>query len=335
MAKSTGIDKKIKNIFLLLEKLASGTELYAKDPVLQEELGNVHERTVDRYLKDVADLYSDIVYTEQKIVERDGRKITIYKAATTQSAKIDILRFFLNNSTDLGWLLQSVHENDPTILDNSEEHEVIKEQMKKDEDIFLFKSNPFENFESERGKRLFDTLKNGVKKRAVFIIDYRYPPKEEILTECFALKMIYMNNNWYLAVEHEGKVRFLRMAFIYRVDLGWKSKYSKTVLTKYKTFFKTLQNPLTLNKPFETVRLKAAPQVAFYFKEDMKPFFPSQKFIQENEDGSIEFSLDYTQPLEVLPFIKQWQPMLTILSPDSLKDVFIADLKKSIANHIS
>jgi len=332
MPKPTTIEKKIIHIFQLLGKLAMGTELYPQDTVLQEELG-VHERTVDRCLKDIYNLYGHIVLTERKKVERNGRKVTVYKAAATQNDKIEILRFFLNNSNDLGWLLQSVHENDPTILDDLDDRETIEKHIKKDEDIFLFKSNPFENFESEQAKKLFETLKNGVKKRAVLNIDYRYPPKEEMLNECYALKLIYMNNNWYLAVEHEEKVRFLRITFIKSTTAGWKSKYTKSLLKKYELFFKTLQNPFTLNQPSQKVHLKAVPSIAFYYKEGMKPFFPSQEFVREYEDGSVEFTVSYTQPMEVLPFIKQWQPSMTIVAPDSLREQLLRELQASIANH--
>ena len=58
----------------------------------------------------------------------------------------------------------------------------------------------------------------------------------------------------------------------------------------------------------------------------MKPFFPSQKFIKTNDDGSIDFSIDYTNYMEIAPFIKQWQPDITILSPDTLREKIRKDL---------
>jgi len=330
---STTVTKKTNHIFTLLERLAKGEKLYSQDQNLQEDLG-VNKRTIDRYLKDIHELYGHIVLTEKKETEFSDRKVTVYRVADRKKDVSEILRFFLEKSSDLSWLLQSVHENDPTILDDTQDQKALQAQIKQDEDIFLFKSSPFENFEDEEHKKLFKVAKDAVKHREYRTIDYRYPKKNEILNDCKLLKMIFMNNNWYLAVEDDTEeLRFLRFNFIRKVGYSKKSGYQKKVLEKYADFFKTLQNPLTLNQPFETARILASEKVAHYFKETMKPFFPSQKFIQQNENGSVEFTIDFTQPLEILPFIKQWQPDLTILSPKSLRTNLIEDLQQSIQNH--
>jgi len=60
----------------------------------------------------------------------------------------------------------------------------------------------------------------------------------------------------------------------------------------------------------------------------MKRHLKSQTFIKKNSDGSVEFSLEYTQPIEVLPLIKKWLPDLKILSPQSLEDVLRQDLQQ-------
>jgi predicted DNA-binding transcriptional regulator YafY len=48
----------------------------------------------------------------------------------------------------------------------------------------------------------------------------------------------------------------------------------------------------------------------------------------------VEFTLEYTQPLEILPFIKRWLPDVEIISPSSLQDVMIDDLKLYIAKKL-
>jgi len=333
MAQNSTIDKKLRNIFILLHKLVNGAELYKQDLLLQEELGDLHERTLGRYLEDINELYGDIVLTEKKNVEYSERKVTVYKAVATKKDKREIIKFFLNNSNDLGWLLQSVHDNDPTILDDQDEKESLKKHLKKDEDVFIFKTNPYEQFESKEKQKIFSTIKNGIKKRAVYNIDYAYPPKPEQIKDAKVLKLVYMNNNWYVAVEDDEDVRFLRLTFIKQLQVGWESKYSKKVLSKYKSFFETIQNPFTLDVPFQTAYLRTSQRVSFYFKENMKPFFPSQEFIKEKEDGTVEFTIDYTQVMEVLPFIKQWQPDLQVISPQSLKEILLADMRESIQLH--
>jgi len=71
----------------------------------------------------------------------------------------------------------------------------------------------------------------------------------------------------------------------------------------------------------------ASPKVAKYFKADMKKLLTSQKFIEERSDGSVEFTLEYTQSMEILPLIKKWLPDLKILSPKILDDEFRASLE--------
>ncbi len=77
---------------------------------------------------------------------------------------------------------------------------------------------------------------------------------------------------------------------------------------------------MTLNKAKKIVRLKALPRIAKYFKEDMKKFLNTQKFIRENDDSSIEFTVDYTQSEEILPFLRRWIPNMVILSPEKYKN---------------
>jgi predicted DNA-binding transcriptional regulator YafY len=40
----------------------------------------------------------------------------------------------------------------------------------------------------------------------------------------------------------------------------------------------------------------------------------------------VVFSVEYTQPLEVLPFIKEWLPNMEILEPKELREMLIDEL---------
>jgi predicted DNA-binding transcriptional regulator YafY len=330
---STSVNKKINHIYLLLERLAKGEELYPQNEALSEELG-VDKRTLDRYLKDIHQLYSHIVTTEKKNKEFAERKVTVYRIVDKKKDVSEIFRFFMENKNDLSWLLQLVHENDPTLLDDMEDKQMLEQSIKKDKDIFLFKSTPFENIQNEKQKELFSKLKSAVKYHQYKTIQYKYH-KTELLRDVKCLKLVYMSNNWYLAIEDIGdRFRFLRLSFIEVIKNSTKSTYQSRVLDRYIDFFTTLQNPMTLDAQKQKAHIRASQKIALYFQKDMKPFFTSQKFIRTNEDGTVEFSIDYTQPIEILPFIKQWQPDLIILSPDSLADELVEDMKQSIENYI-
>ena len=335
---ATTINKKINHIYILLERLAKGEELYAQDEELLEQL-DVSERTLDRYLKDIYELYRNIVITEKRKKEFTERKVTIYRVAVREKDVSKILKFFIENSNDLGWVLQMIHENDPSFLkelDESDRYD-IEQNIKEDEGIFVFKSTPFESLDDPAHQSIFAQLKKAVKNHEYRTIIYQKNKMEE-MKDLKCLKLVYMNNNWYLATEDDAKqFRFLRLSFIQKIKYAsdGRTSFQPSRVEEHNTYFDSLQNAMTLvGKPFEKTVLKASPRVALYFAEDMKPFFPSQEYIRTEEDGSIVFSIEYTQPLEVLPFIKQWQPDLTIVSPDKLKDQLTKELRQSLENHI-
>jgi len=106
---------------------------------------------------------------------------------------------------------------------------------------------------------------------------------------------------------------------------------TSSILEKYNSFFKTFQNSMTLYAvEKKKAILQTTPKVAKYFKKDMKKFFSSQEFIKEMDDGSVRFSIEFTQPLEILPFIKRWLPDITIIEPNELKEQYRKDLQKML-----
>ena len=62
-------------------------------------------------------------------------------------------------------------------------------------------------------------------------------------------------------------------------------------------------------------------------------FLSTQTFQEELDDGSIIFTLEYTQPLEILTLIQRWLPDLVILEPQELRDEYLEKLESTIKNH--
>ncbi len=330
MAK-TSTRKKIDNLLVLMEKLAKGEELYPQNVRIQKEL-EVDERTLRRYLEDIHSKYAHVVVTEKKKMERDGRRVTVYRAVDRRKDVSEIFRFFIESGDELGWLLQLIHENDPTLLkEHSREAERdLTRILKEEEGIFQFVGSPFENLEEGHLKEVFKNLRQAVKLREYRTIEF-HRREPETLEDVKCLKLMHMNDNWYIAIETpEGKLRLLRLAFIEKVRYSKKSNYQPKALEKHADFFAKVQNAMTLDEPFMTARLSASAEVAVYFDEGMKPFFPTQKFVRKHDDGSVEFTVQYTQPLEILPFVKLWLPDIRILEPRSLDE----ELKKSLENYL-
>jgi predicted DNA-binding transcriptional regulator YafY len=330
---ATTINKKINHIYYLLEKLAKGEELYPQNLRLQEEL-EVNERTLRRYLEDIFVLYPHIVLTQKVVKEFSDKKVTVYRVADREKDVSKIFRFFMQYSDDLSWLLQLVNENDPSLLSDYKEEgkEHLQKLLKEEEDVFLFVNAPFEVLEG-KSKEHFSILKTAVKHREYRTIHYN-AGEQTIFKNAKCLKIIYAQNNWYLAIEtDQRKFGLLRISFIEDVQYAEKVGYQKEVLKKYETFFLHIQNAMSLyDTEIKQAHLKASTEVAKYFKKEMKPFFRTQAFVRENEDGSVEFTIDYTNDMEILPFIKQWQPNITILKPKSLQQALIQDLRKALQN---
>jgi len=164
---------------------------------------------------------------------------------------------------------------------------------------------------------------------------------KKIYKEVKPIKIIFMNDNWYLAFEYpddsQKKFQFSRLVFIKRVKYCKDEKFAShnsfqaQSVEKYIEFIKSAQSSMTLyGKESKTATIQALPRVAKYFDKGMKTFLSSQKFSRKCDDGSVIFTLEYTQPLEILPIIQKWMPDLIIIAPEELRKEYIAKLKKTL-----
>ncbi|MDR0676856.1 MAG: WYL domain-containing protein [Elusimicrobiota bacterium] len=324
------MNNKTVHILTLLKKLCNGEELYPQKKSILNEL-EVDTRTLERYLKEIKDFFGNAILTEKRFIESRTKSLTTYRMIDENDI-IKLLKILLEkDSNDISWIFPLVYENDMKFLKelNNKIRDAITKNMKKNNDIFLFKANPFEDTQNV----FFTKLQKAIKNMEYRDIIYEYKEKEA-LKNVKCLKLIFINSNWYLACEEKNqKFRLLRISFI--KDVAYpktKTGYQRSILLKYKTYFENMQNAMTLQdvKPQKAI-LCADKNIACYFKEEMKPFFISQQFIRENSDGSIVFSILYTQPLEILPFIKNWLPNIKILEPQSLKAELKKELKKALS----
>lgn len=277
-----------------MQKLHAGEEVYAQNENILEEL-RINERTLRRYLEDIHTLYSHILVVEKKQKKVDGRKVSIYRVFDKEEDVAEVLRFFLEESNELGWILSLIHEKDPSMILklNDEEKESIEESMcDEDDDIFVFRTNPFETLQDKKHVKIYEQLKLAVKNHEYRNIVY-LRHKEEVFKNAKCLKLIFVNSNWYIAIEtDESKLRLLRITFIKSVTYASKATYHAYILARYENYFDNMQNALSLyGMPQKRAILRASPFITRYFNEGMKPFFHSQKFIETTQDGSVIFSI--------------------------------------------
>ena len=291
-------------------------ELSIYDEVLKEKLAK-SPKTIQRYFEEFQAKYNSIV-------EVAKRKQKTYKLINP----VDIMLESFDHYENIGWLFQMIQENDPIAFKDLEIY------TKKDKHLYQFQTTPFEDIDDLESKQSFKRLKNIIQARDYAKLTFMYDNNTYDNLKC--LKLVFMDNNWYIAyVDEEDKLKFGRISFIQRVDFATKSgHFQPSSVSKHIHFLEhSIQNSMTLyDVSKKTATIKANPNIARYFKKYMKKFLSTQKFIKEQDDGSIIFELTYTQPLEILPFVQKWLPDLVILEPQELKDSYTKKLKQALEN---
>jgi predicted DNA-binding transcriptional regulator YafY len=245
----------------------------------------------------------------------------------------DIFEEFINNSYDLTNLFDLAQSFDPEIFKELEKGTLSK-IAKSNEQVFFFKNSIMEELKSQRVQEIFKSLKVAIKNYEYRDIVYRY---DEVMVHknVKCIKLMFVGNNWYLmAVDEDEKLLFRRLSFIEEVNYAKKSNFRAKEVEEYINFLKTVQNPMTMYgvKP-KIATIKATAHVAKYFEKGMKPLLSSQKFVKKCDDGSVMFTLEYTQELEILPSIQRWLPDLVIVEPLELREAYRKKLELAMGNH--
>ncbi|HHB93701.1 MAG TPA: WYL domain-containing protein [Campylobacterales bacterium] len=244
----------------------------------------------------------------------------------------DIFEEFIKNSEDISQLFLMAQEFDPYIFKELEKGTLSKISTSKE--VFLFKNSIMETIQDKKSKEIFKKLKVAIANHEYRDITYTYNKTTEHKNmKC--IKLIFMDNNWYVVlVDETKKLLFRRLSFIDRVDYASKNAFQKKDIEPYLNFLKQAQNSMSLYgvKP-KIATIKATPKIAIYFEKEMKKFLPSQKFQKKLDDGSIIFTLNYTQELEILPFIQKWLPDLIIVEPKELREAYAKKLKMALGDY--
>jgi len=308
------IDTKTKQIFFILEEVHKRKDrtIDSYDDILSTNFG-LSPKQIGRLLKEISD--SIDTFMPVKIGKRTAYKLM---------KPLDIFTEAFKNSTEIHQLIHMAHDADPEVFDE------LALLTKSDQHIYMFKNSPFEDTKTLSEKETFQHLKDAVSRREYRKITFQGDSQDKL--KC--LKLIYMENNWYIAyVNDEDKLLFGRISFIQKVEYASKDgAFQPSSVTKHLTFLKNdLQNAMTLyDSSVKTAHIQVSPDKAHYFEKQIKVQMPSQKFKEKREDGSIIFTVEYTQPLEILPFLYKWIPHFKILEPKKLKNVYVENLQKSL-----
>lgn len=294
----------------------------SNDKVLADLLDNCSSRKVLRLLNYLADvegiLHKEVSSRPYKFILKDKTYIV-----ETLSQK---------EATDLHYALEFSSEEF-----SQDSVKLIKRIFKSNSDVIDGHLSSFEDLKdtklAEKYNKLLDVIKHRYYAKITFMPNTSYDNAK-------CVKMLFLDNNWYVAFEYinnedkQKRFRLGRLSFIKSIELLNENKYSskntfqKRDIEKYIAYIEDIQNSLTLyGVETKIVRITALPEISQYFLEGMKKFLKSQKFIKRLDDGSVIFTLEYTQTLEIIPFIQRWMPYL-IVEKGEVLDMFINNLKK-------
>lgn len=301
----------IRKYNIILEEFsASPTKtLTAYDEALSSRLPQ-GTRQLKRLL---ADLESEF----DSIIKLEGQKRDTWKLVKP----VDLFVETFEHTDNIDWFFHMAHDADPEIF------KALEGYTNKNKHTYKFINTPFEDIEELKSNGILKKLETAVK-----LGEYRKIKFAgiEVIDNLKCLKLLFIDNNWYIATSGEDEiVRLSRVSFIENVTYASNiSKFQKSSVKKQMNFIdKNIQNSFTrYDLALKTATIKAMPEKARYFNKGMKQFLSSQKFVEKLDDGSIVFTLEYTQSLEVLPFIQKWLPHLVILEPKELIEEYIENL---------
>ena len=301
--------------------------------IILEEFNRSTDKTLTAYSEVLADrlslgskqilrLLRDLEAEFDAIVKIDGQKRETFKLIKP----IDLFVETFENAENIDWFFHLAHDADPEIF---KELEKFTNQNKI---VYKFINTPFEDMEQLKKNGILKKLESAVKLREYRKI--KFAGLEKPLDNQKCLKLLFIDNNWYIATVGEDEIaRLSRVSFV--EDVSYASNIGKfqnsSVAKQMKFIEKDIQNSFSLyGKERKTATIKVVPEKARYFKKGMKKFLSSQKFQEELEDGSVIFTVDYTQSLEILPLIQKWMPNLVIIEPQELKEEYKQILVQSL-----
>jgi len=197
---------------------------------------------------------------------------------------------------------------------------IINAKIKKSKECYEFITKPYESKKSDA--LLLKELERAINGKRYTTVEYKVG-NELQMHEVKPYKIVFMNENFYLACEHTNEEYLFttfRLSQIQGVKL---SPNTFHINYDIEEFIKQMQTPWSKYTPnFKAhlidVVVKVDVSKARFFKA--KKFLPSQKIVEEKEDGTLLLSFKVTQEMEMEELVKKWLPFMRVVEPKSLQE---------------
>jgi len=298
--------------------------------IILEEFNLAQDKTLTAYnealtsrlalsVKQIGRLLADLESEFDAIVKLEGKKRATYKLIKP----VDLFVETFEHTDNIDWFFHLAHDADPEIF------QALESYTNKNKHVYKFINQPFEDMEKLKSNGILKKLEVAVRLREYRKIKFS---GIDAIDNLKCLKLLFIDNNWYIATSGEDDNVYLsRVSFIEDVSYATNvNSFQKSSVKKQMKFIENhIQNSLTrYDLPVKTATIKVTPEKAKYFEKGMKKFLSSQTFKEKLNDGSIIFTLEYTQGIEILPFIQKWLPHLVILEPQELKEEYKSNLQE-------
>jgi len=211
---------------------------------------------------------------------------------------------------------------------NRSDKKILQKKIKESKKIYLFKNKPFEN--SSADMALFKKLEQAVYHKKELCIEYQ-TRHTTISQRVRPYKIVFMNENFYLACEVEQKAYSFSLFRISKIHSAEFTKQTFHQNREIVSFITDMQTPMAryrtnYKEHLVEVIVEVNSQKAHYFKA--KKHLTSQKIIEEKKDGTLLLCFTVTQILEIEEMILKWIPHMRVVSPLSLKESIEKRLEK-------
>ena len=252
-----------------------------------------------------------------------------YKGYESQSV------FLIVNTSKRGGLSFGPPDNDEiiyTAITRTKENLMVFIQKESKYNNFFEKMlNPYNQKLKNEQKLL--ALEKSIQDRLVIDIQYNQHDNPVQKTEIKPYKILYLNENYYLACETTDQYKFS----MFRLDMITDVSLTNTtfdVNIDIDDFVSNIQTPFTHYQEnyrdfLIDVKLEIHKSKTRFFTS--KKFLPSQKIVETTESGNLIISFKVTQESEVEDLIKKWLPYIKVLEPISLDEKIKNDIKSYLS----
>lgn len=182
----------------------------------------------------------------------------------------------------------------------------------------------------QKDEDILNKIKNSVSTQTCIDIEYAQHNKLIKFDYVKPYKILFMNENFYLACEVSNKYKFtmFRLSNIKNIV---ESHIHFDINIDIQDFIANIQTPFsTYRENYREYLLDVIVEVdkskACFFTS--KQFLASQKIVKIKENGNLLMSFKVTQEMEVEELIKKWLPFVKVIEPISLDEKIKTDIKQ-------